>query len=186
MKWKDLRITLLTRGANGKTLFEIKQETGIETFKVSEERSDALGSVFVKVEEGILEIPYRMVDIEGQLEEFVIGAEKLVHKERVESILMYQRQQLNLFQSFCSDSVHTVRTSDYKALADALYLKYQQERVHYKDVGKQMEEEVSCRKLPEEIFEAVKGYIRYNLSDQRLQHADIDYYKDILANKSVV
>lgn len=185
MKWKELRSILLEQGANGRTLLELKEKRSLETFRVPEERTDALGSVFVKVNEGILEIPYRMIDIEGQLEEFVIGAERLVDKSRVSAVLDYQRQQTNLFKSFTANGLQTIRTKDYKALADALFIKYQEERVHYKAVGKRMESEVSCKSLPEEIFDAVEGYIRYNLSDQSLTDTDIDYYKEVLATKYV-
>lgn len=101
MKKEQLRKELLKRGGNGRTLMELQDETGLEYFKVPFEDVEYVGTVVIKVEEGLLEIPYRMVDIEGSLEEFVVGAEEMIDEERIREIQDIYASQQAYFSTFC-------------------------------------------------------------------------------------
>jgi hypothetical protein len=105
LKQTELRNELLKRGANRRTLMNLQKEIGLEFFSVPLESSEYVGVMLVKVEEGILEIPYRMVDMDGNLEEMVIGEEKLVDKERIQEIQQWYLSKQQKFMNFCQSSL---------------------------------------------------------------------------------
>jgi hypothetical protein len=184
MKKEQLRKELLERGGNGRILRELQEETGLEYFKVPFEDVDYIGTVIVKVEEGLLELPYRMVDIEGTLEEFVVGAEELIGKERMREIeAIYASQQAH-FVSFCQPQKKKI--TDYLSLAETLFFSYQEKGIHYKDVWRHLEQEPKCKGLEEDILDAIEVFLRYNLSDFSLKDNDIDNAKAMLKDKTLL
>ncbi|PLS19152.1 hypothetical protein CVD28_01720 [Bacillus sp. M6-12] len=179
MKKDELRKSLLERGGNGRTLMELQAETGLEYFKVPFEDVEYIGTVIVKVEEGLLEIPYRMVDIEGSLEEFVVGAEQLINEERIREIERIYASQQGQFMGFCQPK----KIINYMQLAEELFTQYKNKGVHFKDIWRHLEKEEKCKGIEQDILESIELYIRYNLYDNSLKDKDIDDAKEHLKSQ---
>lgn len=182
LKKEELRNELLKRGANRRTLINLQKEVGLEFFSVPLSTSEYVGVILTKVDEGILEIPYRMIDMDENLEELVIGAEKIVDEERIQEIQQWYISQQEQLVKFCySNRMKKEREiSDYLSLAEKLFYRYKEKRIHYQDVWRYLEQEPECLGLDEDIMEAIETYIRYNLFDHRITDVQFDEAKEIL------